>query len=57
MSLFAVKNIINIYKKNIVFNIKNMQVKNLIKNVIKCRHNVFYQVKILLYNIKPMILF
>ena len=42
MSLFAVKNIINIYKKNIVFNIKNMQVKNLIKNVIKCRHNVFY---------------
>lgn len=35
MSMFAGKNVINVCKKSIVFDIKNMQVKNLFKSVTK----------------------
>lgn len=52
MSVFAVKNIINIYKKNIVFGIRNMQIKNLTKSVTNCHQNIFHKVKTLIYNIK-----
>lgn len=42
ISIFAIKNVINIYKKIIVFGVKNIQVKNLAKNVKKCQQNIFY---------------
>lgn len=46
INMFAVKNIVNIYKKNLVLNIKNMQIKNLAKSITKCHQNLFHQVKI-----------
>lgn len=36
MGVFAAKNIINAYKKNIIPGARNMQVKNLTKSVTKC---------------------
>ena len=52
MSVFAAKNVVNTYKKNIVLGARNTQVKNLAKSVTKCRQNVLHQVKTLIYNIK-----
>lgn len=48
MNILTKKNIINIYKKNIMFNIKNIQIKNLIIKIINYYQNIFYQIKILL---------
>lgn len=52
INIFIKKNIINTYKKNIAFDAKNMQVKNLAKYIKKYYQNVFCQIKILKYNIK-----
>lgn len=45
ISVFATKNVINAYKKNIILSTKNIQVKNLAKNVTKYRQNILHYVK------------
>lgn len=35
ITVFTIKNVINIFKKNIIFDRKSMQVKNLAKNIKK----------------------
>lgn len=47
MSVFTIKNDVNAYKKKFVLGIKNMQIKNLAKSIIKYYQNTLYQVKIL----------
>lgn len=43
MGMFITKNIVNVFKKNIILNLKNMQVKNIAKNMRKYHQNAFYQ--------------
>lgn len=45
--IFTKKKYCNIYKKNILLNTKNIQIKNLVKNLMKCYQNILYQIKIL----------
>lgn len=52
IKIFVAKKIVNTYKENIKFKLKNMQIKNLVKNITKQYQNIFYQIKILKYNIK-----
>lgn len=47
IKIFVVKKIVNTYKKNIKFKLKNMQIKNLVKNITKQYQNIFHQIKIL----------
>lgn len=35
INIFTIKNFINTYKKNL-FSVKNLQIKNLVKNMTKC---------------------
>lgn len=44
IGMFAIKNVVNAFKKNIILNVKSTQVKNLTRNVKKCHQNALHQV-------------
>lgn len=51
-NVFTIKKIVNTCKKNFVLSIKNIKIKNITKSMKKYDLNIFYKIKIFIYNIK-----